>query len=422
MNKGIKPLYLAALLALATLGLSGCTTGMAALECGAESLKPTVMAAIDSFESAAISIKMSNKVLQDMPISEQDTWPTKLQGAPSGGAGLKMGLSLAGSAMGVTIPLEIDKETGFPRPTSALYLFLKERDAMLDKEVNKKAVNYFKGKPQNVISDSDKPIGKCVPSETVTDCNVYRNTLMAYGVVTANNKAIQELQNDIDATAKGFKQCNAFIHKVNEEIKDERVKKAQCPDPALKDEVAKQKLASKVSEKQADKEQMEKAHGRLANKVYKAAVSGADFSAAAVVKIGCAVINGARALPNINNEFKNLKGAYNIAMLLPRIKNVISALGIYKDNLSVQWTVYKTMYQQIKGTYEIKDDEPTKEALNRIQVAEAAIAELEPKLALALAGKDVEFSDAEAMKMNVVAAMFPQQLADDAIRTALNAE
>lgn len=405
--------------ALAALTLNGCTTGMAALECGAEAMKPTVMSAIDSFESAAISIKISNKVLQDMPISEQDTWPVKLQGAPSAGAGLKMGLSLAGSAMGVTIPLEIDKETGFPRPTSALYLFLKERDTMLDKEASKSDIAFFKGKPASVITNA---LGKRKKPDTIDD-NVYRNTLMAYGVVTANNQAIQELQNDIDATAKGFKTCNAFIHKVNEEVKDEKVKKAQCPDPALKDEVAKQKLASKVSEKQADKEQMEKAHGKLANKVYKAAVSGADFSAAAVVKIGCAVINGARALPNIKNEFKNLKGAYNIAMLLPRIKNVISALGYYKDNLSLQWTVYKTMYQQIKGTYEIKDDEPTKEALNRIHVAEAALSELEPKLALALAGKEVTFSDEETMKLNVVARMFPeQQLIDNEIRTALNAE
>lgn len=407
------------LLSLSIMSLNACTTGMAALECGAEAMNPTVMSAIDSFESAAVSIKLSNKVLQDMPISEQDAWPVKLQGTPSASSGFKMGASLIGSAVGVTIPLEIDKETGFPRPTSALYLFLKEREGMLDKEANKSDVAFFKNKSKSVIST---PLGKRKQPDTIDD-NVYRNTLMAYGVVTANKEAIQEVQNDIDATANGFKQCNAFIHSTKEQISDEKIKKAKCPDPALKDEVAKKKLATKVSEKQEDKAQMEKAHGRLANKVYKAAVSGADFSAAAVVKIGCAVINGARALPNINNEFKSVKGAYNIAMILPRIKNIISALGIYKDNLSIQWTVYKTMYQQIKGTYEIKDDEPTKQALNRIQVAEAAIAELEPKLALALAGQDVGFTDNELMKLNVVAKMFPDnQLISNNILTAQHAD
>ena len=76
----IKYVILAALLALTTSSLSGCATGMSALECGAESLNPTVMAALDSFESAAISIKLSNRVLLKSPLSEQDTWPNDLFG------------------------------------------------------------------------------------------------------------------------------------------------------------------------------------------------------------------------------------------------------------------------------------------------------------------------------------------------------
>ena len=82
-------------------------------------------------------------------------------------------------------------------------------------------------------------------------------------------------------------------------------------------------------------------------------------------------------------------------------------MGVYKDNLGFQWTVYKTMYQQIKGTYEIKDDEPTVEALRRIKAVEVAMAELEPKLKLAFAGAPVEFSDTEITSINALAAMFP---------------
>ena len=70
------------------------------------------------------------------------------------------------------------------------------------------------------------------------------------------------------------------------------------------------------------------------------------------------------------------------------------------------------MYQQVKGKYQIKDDDPaagqkTREALRRIELAEAAMQELEPKLMLAFAGEPVEFSDQEAKKIERIAAMFP---------------
>jgi len=99
-------------------------------------------------------------------------------------------------------------------------------------------------------------------------------------------------------------------------------------------------------------------------------------------------------------------------MLFPRIKMVFGSLGIYKDNLGLQYTVYKTMYQQIKGKYQIKDENPateqnTREALRRIDLAETALQQLEPKLMLAFAGEPVEFSDQEAKKIELIAAMFP---------------
>ena len=60
----------------------------------------------------------------------------------------------------------------------------------------------------------------------------------------------------------------------------------------------------------------------------------------------------------------------------------------------------------------IKDEDPaaeqrTKEALIRIELAEAAMQQLEPKLMLAFAGEPVEFSAQEAKQMEQLAAMFP---------------
>ena len=399
----IKYVVLAALLALATGSLSGCATGMSALECGAESMNPTVMAALDSFESAAISIKLSNRVLLDSPLSEQDSWPNDLYGAPSGGALFKMGLSAFASSQGITLATEIDPATGWPRPTSALYIFLKEREKLLNKHVNKQDTAFFKSKPRDIYY---RELGPRKKPDTTHEY-VYRNPLMAYGVVTNNKKEMLQLEEEINLTANGYTRCDAFLRNASANSSEE-VKKAACKDPALKDDA----ITAALKEKTEDMATMEKTYGKLANKVYSASVAGADFSLASMVKIGCAVVNGIRAFPNINSEFSRMRGVYNAAMLFPRIKMVFNSLGIYKDNLGLQYTVYKTMYQQIKGKYQIKDDDPaaeqkTKEALVRIELAEAALQQLEPKLQLAFAGEPVEFSDQEAKQMELLAAMFP---------------
>lgn len=407
-----KYMVLSGLLALSVGNLTGCATGMSSIECGVEAMNPTVMGALDSFESAAVSIKLSNRVLLQSPLSEQDKWPNDLFGAPSGGALFKMGLSAFASSQGITLATEIDPATGFPRPTSALYIFLKEREALLDKHVNKADVVFFKNRPQDVYY---RELGVRKKTDTVHEY-IYRNPLMAYGVVTNNKHEMLQMEAEIALTARGYTQCDAFLRKASAEVGEE-VKKAACKDPTLKDET----IQAALKEKTADMALMEKNYGKLANKVYSASVAGADFSMAAMVKIGCAVVNGIRAFPNIQNEFRGLRGVYNAAMLFPRIKIVLSSLGIYKDNLGLQYTVYTTMYQQIKGKYQIKDDDPaheqkTKEALRRIDLAETVLKQLEPKLMLAFAGEAVEFSEQEAKQLETVAALFPAS--DDMTRLA----
>ncbi|MGE3259825.1 MAG: hypothetical protein AB7J94_09325, partial [Geobacter sp.] len=145
------------------------------------------------------------------------------------------------------------------------------------------------------------------------------------------------------------------------------------------------------------------------------------FSVAALVKIGCAIVNGARALPNIEEEFKGARGVYNLVLVTSRVKMIISAFGYYKNNLGLQYTAYTAMYQQIKGTYpELKDDDPsaktkTAQALQRIQLATAELQLLEPKLQLLAQGQLNQFSDDDLARLQRLAALYPDQheLRDD---------
>lgn len=391
---------LAGLAALA-LQLGGCASMTSGLECAAESINPTVMAALDSFETAAVSIKLSNRVLLKTPLSEKSIWPNDLYGAPSGEAMLKGALSLFASSQGITLVTEIDPATGFPKPTSALYIFLKDREKLLNKHTNRRQIAYFKSNPYALfLEEPVDPIdGDAEP------LYVYRNPLMAYGVVTNNKEEMARLEQQIDLKAKGFGECDAWVHKSSEGD----VKPAVCLDPALKDESFK---VMEVKQKKEEFADMEKNYGKLANKVYNASVAGADFTTAALVKIGCAVVNGIRAMPNIKKEFRGVRGVYNVVTLVPRIRGVFNALGIYKDNLGMQFTAYSTMYKQIKGVYTIKDEDPahqqkTKEALLRIEMAQATLQELMPKIDLYLAGLNVEFTEQDQARMAAINGLFP---------------
>ena len=394
MIKNMRFICLFALASLWLLQLSGCATGMAMLESGAESMNPTIMATLDSFESGSLAIKTSNRIMMEIPISEQDKWPDKLSGGVSGDAGLKMGGALLGSSQGVTIATEVDPETGFPRPTSSFYLLIKERNKMLDEETRKDDVNYFAGQEPTVISRNVEPL-------------VYRNLLMAYATVMNNKEDVSKFQQKLELTSNGFKECDSWVKTSTEGS----VAPTACKDPALKDEAFKLNEVKKGADEIAD---LEKKYGQLANKVYSASVAGADFSTACAVKLASAIVNGIRALPNAEKEFRGLKGSYNIAMLLPRIKNAIGSLGFYSDNLGVQLSAYKTMYQQIKGTYKLKEEDPkkaqqTNAALARMERANSVLATIEPKLLLARSGMAVEFTDDEVDKLNLIAAQYPIQ-------------
>lgn len=523
--------------------LNGCATATAGLECGVESMNPTILAALDSFESAAISIKLSNRVLLQTPTTELDKWPEQLYGAPSGTSAALMGLSLLGSSQGVTIPTELDPDTGFPRPTSALYLFLKDRGKMLDRELNHDDKKFFDKNPREIYRKI--PPQRLAPDTQVFNEYVYRNPLMAFGVVNGNKAELAELQEEIDQMANGFTRCDKFLHIADQQqAASEGIVKADfCPDPVLTEEilaarlkkggystgegalegsdkplsnqdfylypetfgvkllragytqdtverpvtttktgakskssgVSKESSAAKtkaakpvtkkpvkeitpvttsaavtaqttgekqpspeaaagssgqaikstgievdisgggqISEKRETLADKQLEYGRLAGKIHKASVAGADFTMAALTKITCAIVNGSRAFPNAQQEIEGWRGVYNAVMLIPRIKIIIDALGYYKANLGLQFTAYKTMYQQIQGTYpEVGDQQTpqerqaTERMILRIATAEAALAKLGPKLQLLADRQEVVFTDQEVMQLAEAADAFP---------------
>jgi len=401
----IKLYMLLILVGAALLQLNGCATLTAATESVLS--KPSISDTVDSFESAALAIKTSNRILLNAPISEQEGWPEKLYHAPSAVNSAKMALSGLGSYYGVTVPTEFDKETGFPRPTSPLYIMIKDRNQMLDKELNKQYLNHFKKNPRDIT---------CSIIDKQPDCVnefAYRNPMMAYGTITGNNIELAKLEQRVDLMSRGYRECDAWIRK----SKEGDVVPAACKDTGLKgDEVEK---GMQINLTKEELEVAKKTYGRLSKRIYQASVGGADFTAAAVTKIGFAIIKFPAALQNAKQEFSGWKGAVNTVMLLPRLKNLLSAIGIYKDHLGTQFTAYKTMYSQLNEKYDTGDDEKTKTAKARIERFEAAYAGLAPKLDKIAKGENVEFSQQEVQQWERLAASYPPQDEMAATLTAL---
>ncbi|MBI2353921.1 MAG: hypothetical protein HYV06_02635 [Deltaproteobacteria bacterium] len=395
MKKILDRLLPFALISAALMQLNGCATVTAGLESALT--PPSISDTVDSFESAALAIKTSNRILLQAPISEQEAWPEMLYKAPSSNNALKMGLSAFGMSQGVTIPTEFDPETGFPRPTSALYILIKDRNEMLNKELRKTYINYFKNNPGAIT---------CAIENKLPDCNnefAYKNTLMAYGTVSGNSQEIVALEQKIELMANGYKECDAWMRK----SKEGDVKPVACKDTGLKSEDVEK--ASQINVKKEDLAEARKNYGKLSKRVYQASVAGADFTAAAVTKLVGAVVKFPSALSNAHNELSGWKGAVNAVMILPRLKNFFTSIGTYKDNLGIQYTAYSTMYKQIQGTYDVEDTPKTKEAKQRIERVRIALAELEPKLDMIAAGKEVEFTLAEREKWDRLAASFPAE-------------
>lgn len=386
MIKGLGLLLLPGILLL-----NGCATGTAVMESCIT--PPSISDTLDSFESAALAIKASNRVLTT-PLCETSEWPMDLWHPPKTEKSAKIGVALFGMSKGVTIPMEFDPETGFPRPTSALYLLIKDRMEVLDK-ASRDHIDFFRRHPGE---DYYNPM-----ADKKYDGNpfVYKSTLCAYGTVMNNRNGVKQAELEIRNYYNGYEKCDAWIkHSEEGQVEDAACKAAINSDEVRKDLEEKAELAKE------DLETQKRQYERLSNRVYRASIAGADFTAAAAAKIISAILKAPTALRNAETEFKGWKGAVNTAMLLPRVKNVIKAFGVYKDHLGLQVKVYRTMAFNIRGKYEIKDDEKTKSAWRRIDEFQLALEEIEPKLARLENGDPVEFEGTEIEKWDALAASF----------------
>lgn len=390
--KVLKIMLLLTLLAAST-QLSGCASGMAAIE--GLTTPPSISDTLDSFESASLAIKISNRILLESPISEQEEWPSKLYKAPSLENAGKMALTGFAASKGVTVPTEFDPQTGFPRPTSPLYLLISDRNKMLDKEINKTYLNTFKKDPKVVSCAISKPAKDCI------DKHAYKSPLRAYGVISNNSNAVAEMEKELQMAANGYKECDAWVRK----SKEGDVEPVACKDKSIKSDDIEKNLDIKQSKEEI--EVAKKNYGRLSKRVYMATVGGADFTAAATTKLVTAILKFPLAVKNAPQEIKGWKGAINIAMLLPRIKNLAFSIGTYKDHLGNQIAAYKMIYNNLQDKYDVKDDEKTKQAKLRIERFETAYREIEPKLAQMAKGENVELTAADQMKWDVLASLFP---------------
>jgi len=385
-------------IAVAGMGLllaNGCATVTAFTESALN--KPSISDTVDSFESAALAIKISNRILLHAPISEEETWPEKLYHAPSITNSIKMAMAGLGSYYNVTIPTEFDSETGFPRPTSPLYIMIKDRNQMLDKELNNQYLIYFKQNPNDITCSIVNKQPDCVNEFA------YRNPLMAYGTITGNSLELVRLEQKVDLMSQGYRECDAWVRK----SKEGDVVPVACKDMGLREDEVERSMQINLTKEEL--ETAKKNYGRLSKRIYQASVAGADFTAAAVTKISIAIIKFPRAVKNAEEEFSGWKGAINTAMILPRLKNLFSAIDIYKAQLGTQFTAYKTMYKQLNQKYDTTDDEKTREAKARVERFSVAYAKLAPKLEIVARGGNVAFSTQEAQQWESLAASYPPQ-------------
>jgi hypothetical protein len=393
--RNLKTMLCVALVAAST-QMSGCATGMAAIQ--GITTPASICDTLDSFETAALSIKISNRILLESPISEQEEWPAKIYQAPSVENGAKMLLSGFGASKGVTIPTEFDPETGFPRPTSPLYLLIKDRNHMLDKEINKSYVSNFK---------KDQKTNSCSITRPGKDCrdkHAYRNPLSAYGVISNNSKDVGELEKKLRLAATGYKECDTYVRK----YKSGDVEPAACKDKGINSDEFDNNLDIKQTKE--DIEKSKEVYGRLSKRVYLATLGGADFTAAAMTQLVTAIVKFPMAVKNAPQEIKGWKGAINISLLLPRLKNLAFSIGTYKDHLGNQIHAYKKMYNNLQEKFDIKDDAKTTQAKLRIERFEIAYQAIEGKITRMAKGENLELTPAEQAKWEVLASQYPAEV------------
>lgn len=328
---------------------------------------------VDSLETALIAIRLSNRTLLHTPLSENCRWPLDLADMPSQDTLLKMGVSGALMSQGKSVAFERDPRTGLPRPTSPLYLMLKEKEVLLKR--------------------AKRPKQKCP-----------KNALLAFGVVSMNNNEIAELERALVANEKGQKKCQGLIGASNKTFQ-KGIKEKYCDNKALK--VV--KLDDQRETRKSEKADAKKEFAPLAKNVLRVTLANLDYMGAAMAQMTGAILKMPTAINNAKTEFKQLHPR-EVAMMVSRLENIKQIAPFFPQYMSDQITIYKKIYSVLKEDYDDLLDEDEKKAaqliLDRIVTIEIAYASVRDKIAALSRSENVSFSNEEQATWNRLSALY----------------
>ncbi len=341
---------------------------------------PSVRNTIDALESTIIAIRLSNTALLHMPMTDSCQWPVELSRVPSNETLLKMGISGAVMSQGQSIAFEKDPKTGLPRPTSPLYLMLKEKEALLKKA---------------------KRPGR----------NAHRNALLAFGVVSLNNKEVRELEHDLIANERGFTRCQGLIRSDNKTFQ-RGIREKFCDKKALR---VMQNNFSRREDLASQKETRDMAKGKfapLAKNVSRVTLAGMDYLGAALAQMTGAILKIPSAINNAKNEFRRLP-PHEVAMMVSRLENIKRIAPYFPQQVSDHISIYKTLYNVLKDEYPDDLDEEEKktaqQVLDRVLAVETAYDGIREKIAALSRGENIHFSANEEETWARLAALFPSE-------------
>lgn len=329
---------------------------------------------VDSLETALIAIRLSNTTLLHTPLSENCRWPLDLADMPSKNTLLKMGVSGALMSQGKSVAFERDPRTGLPRPTSPLYLMLKEKE--------------------KVLKRAKRPNQKCC-----------RNTLRAFGRVSMDNDDIAALERELVALEKGQQKCQGLIGAGNKMFQ-KGIKEKYCENKALK--VV--KLDDQRETKKQERVDAKKEFAPLARNVLRVTIANLDYMGAAMTQMTGTILKMSAAINNAKAEFKQLHPR-EVAMMVSRLENIKQIAPFFPQYMSDQITIYKKIYSVLRKDYDNLLDEDEKKTaqliLDRLEATEIAYAGVRDKIAALARNEKVSFSDEEQATWDRLSALYP---------------
>lgn len=389
----LKKFAMAGAVSLVGIGCSGCFVYGVQTVYGpmdARDPNPTFLKTFDAIETSLAAIALAYRMQLGLPLSARDRWDTHLMNTSTP----KPPLGLFAKPPEQLMPRK-DPETGLPRTSGDLLTSLRKAGETLDKSCDRDSFDYFKQQPSSVISRDVVRPGEKAP------LTVYRNALLAYGAVMGQNNEALQLAGVAAANMKKFTEFNAVIRTTADGLSDAATVAKQYS-PVIWQ--AQSNDGDLTATPGAASPEDQSKYGDLATNLYRLAITGADICAVTEMKFSYAALNGMRSLLNIKHELAG--GEYDLPAITPRIKNMLRSLGLIGEHLAVQRRIFRMMYREIRNRYQVATDTASNRALRRLETMESVLAEFDPTIRLALAGKPIRFTDAENARLQMLETLF----------------